>query len=151
MGYDEMKSCWEALDGAPVGSVGALVLEHAAAFELPGPRPSALFTGGGPPHVLVAIAHDMEGLMSLTLVPPDRVDATLTAALEYLIALDARAGRPLLAALVVSQAGSGLPRAGFFECAAALGACPAGMDEEAARRWHAAELARVLACGKACG
>ncbi len=76
---------------------------------------------------------------------------TLTAALEHLIVLDARAGRPLLAALVVSQAGSGLPRAGFFECAAALGACPAGMDEEAARRWHAAELARVLACGKACG
>lgn len=78
----------------------------------------------------------------------------LTAALERLIALDAAAARPLRAALVVSQAGSGLPRTGFFERAAALGACPRAADEAALRRWHAAELARVFAfdypAGSAC-
>lgn len=69
----------------------------------------------------------------------------LTDALERLIAQDARARRPLRAALVVSQAGSGLPRAGFFECAVDVGACPQDLDEAGMRAWHAAELARVFA------
>ena len=40
---------------------------------------------------------------------------TLTAALEHLAALDARAERPLRSALVISQGASRLPRTGFFE------------------------------------
>ena len=76
---------------------------------------------------------------------PSPAMALLTAALERLAARDACAGRPLRAALVVSQAGSGLPRAGFFECAVDAGACPQDLDEAGMRAWHAAELARVFA------
>ena len=46
---------------------------------------------------------------------------TLTAALEHLAALDARADRPLRSALVISQSASRLPRTGFFECVTRLG------------------------------
>ena len=45
---------------------------------------------------------------------------TLTAALEHLAALDARAERPLRSALVISQGASRLPRPGFFEHALRL-------------------------------
>lgn len=77
---------------------------------------------------------------------PSPAMALLTAALERLAARDACAGRPLRAALVVSQAGSGLPRPGFFQCAAALGACAHGLDAAGIRDWHAVELERVFAC-----
>lgn len=77
---------------------------------------------------------------------PSPAMAPLAAALERLAAQDAHAERPLRAALVVSQAGSGLPRPGFFDCAAALGACPHGLDEAGMRVWHAGELARVFTC-----
>ena len=69
----------------------------------------------------------------------------LTAALESLVADDARRGWPLRAALVVSQAGSRLPRSGFFECAERAGACPGGLSDQAQAHWHAAELERVFA------
>jgi len=46
---------------------------------------------------------------------------TLTAALEHLAALDARAERPLRSALVISQGASRLPRTGFFDCVMRLG------------------------------
>ena len=46
---------------------------------------------------------------------------TLTAALEYLAGLDARAERPLRSALVISQGASRLPRTGFFDYVAQLG------------------------------
>ena len=65
---------------------------------------------------------------------------TLTAALEYLAALDARSERPLRSALVISQGASRLPRTGFFECAARLGRS----DGSAAASWHAGEVARVF-------
>ncbi|KIN72585.1 hypothetical protein Z949_1762 [Sulfitobacter guttiformis KCTC 32187] len=42
-------------------------------------------------------------------------------ALECLIEEDVTAGRPLIAALVVSKARSGLPAPGFFECATRVG------------------------------
>lgn len=76
---------------------------------------------------------------------PSPAMRTLTAALEALAQEDVEAGRPVRAALVVSQAGSGLPRPGFFECLAALGACPAELDEAGMHAWHAAELRRVFA------
>lgn len=69
---------------------------------------------------------------------------TLTAALEHLAALDARAGRPLRSALVISQGASRLPRTGFFECAARLGRFSGPTDGAAAASWHAGEVARVF-------
>jgi hypothetical protein len=69
----------------------------------------------------------------------------LAAALEHLAALDARAGRPLRSALVVSQSASRLPRTGFFECAERLGRFSGPADGIAAASWHASEIARVFA------
>lgn len=69
---------------------------------------------------------------------------TLTAALEYLAALDARAERPLRSALVISQGASRLPRTGFFDCATRLGRFNGASDGIAAASWHAAEVVRVF-------
>ncbi|MCF7202212.1 hypothetical protein [Pseudomonas oligotrophica] len=69
---------------------------------------------------------------------------TLTAALEHLAALDARAERPLRSALVISQGASRLPRPGFFECVARLGRFVGAADGTAAASWHAGEVARVF-------
>lgn len=71
--------------------------------------------------------------------------ATLTAALEHLAMLDARAGQPLRSALVISQGASRLPRPGFFEHACRLGCFGGAPDGTAAAAWHAAEVARVFA------
>jgi hypothetical protein len=49
---------------------------------------------------------------------------TLTAALEHLAALDAKAEQPLRSSLVISQGASRLPRTGFFECVERLGRFP---------------------------
>lgn len=70
--------------------------------------------------------------------------SVLTAALEYLAALDARAGLPLRSALVISQGASRLPRPGFFECAGRLGRFHGAPDGVAAAAWHAAEVVRVF-------
>lgn len=69
---------------------------------------------------------------------------TLTAALEHLAALDARAERPLRSALVISQGASRLPRTGFFDCAVRLGRFSGPSDGLAAAAWHASEVARVF-------
>lgn len=69
---------------------------------------------------------------------------TLTAALEHLAALDARADRPLRSALVISQGASRLPRTGFFDCATRLGRFSGPADGAAAASWHAGEVARVF-------
>jgi len=69
---------------------------------------------------------------------------TLTAALEYLAVLDAKAERPLRSALVISQGASRLPRPGFFDCAVRLGRFSGPCDGVAAASWHAAEVARVF-------
>ena len=69
---------------------------------------------------------------------------TLTAALEYLAGLDARADRPLRSALVISQGASRLPRTGFFDCVGQLGRFSGPSDGIAAASWHAAEVARVF-------
>lgn len=71
--------------------------------------------------------------------------ATLTAALEHLAMLDARAGQPLRSALVISQGASRLPRPGFFEHVGRLGCFSGAPDGAAAATWHAAEVARVFA------
>ena len=69
---------------------------------------------------------------------------TLTAALEHLAAIDARAEQPLRSALVISQGASRLPRTGFFECAERLGRFSGPSDGIAAASWHAAEVVRVF-------
>ena len=69
---------------------------------------------------------------------------TLTAALEYLAGLDARAERPLRSALVISQGASRLPRTGFFDCVSQLGRFSGPSDGIAAASWHASEVARVF-------
>lgn len=69
---------------------------------------------------------------------------TLTAALEHLAALDARADQPMRSSLVISQGASRLPRTGFFECAERLGRFSGPSDGVAAASWHAAEVVRVF-------
>jgi hypothetical protein len=61
---------------------------------------------------------------ALELVPP-RTIQRVAQALETLMHEDAKAGRPLIAALVVSRYGEGLPAPGFFELAVALRRFPA--------------------------
>lgn len=69
---------------------------------------------------------------------------TLSAALEYLATLDAKAEQPLRSSLVISQGASRLPRPGFFECAERLGRFGGPSDGTAAAAWHASEVARVF-------
>jgi len=69
---------------------------------------------------------------------------TLTAALEYLAMLDARADQPLRSSLVISQGASRLPRPGFFECVEKLGRFSGPSDGVAAAAWHASEVVRVF-------
>jgi hypothetical protein len=75
---------------------------------------------------------------------PSPAMQTLTAALEHIAALDARAERPLRSALVISQGASRLPRTGFFECVSRLGRFFGASDGVAAASWHASEVARVF-------
>ncbi|GEK72030.1 MULTISPECIES: hypothetical protein [Halomonas] len=60
---------------------------------------------------------------ALALTPP-RTIRRVALALEQLMREDAAAGRPFIAALVVSRQGEGLPRTGFFELAVELGRLP---------------------------
>ena len=78
---------------------------------------------------------------ALGLTPP-RTIQRVALALETLMREDVAAGRPLIAALVVSRRGD-LPRPGFFELAVALERFPPEpAHHEAAYRQ---ELARVMA------
>ncbi|MCA1773745.1 MAG: hypothetical protein LC677_14535 [Halomonas sp.] len=56
---------------------------------------------------------------------PPRTIQRVAQALEQLMEEDVAAGRPMIAALVVSRRGDNLPAAGFFERAVALGRFPA--------------------------
>lgn len=77
---------------------------------------------------------------ALGLTPP-RTIQRVALALEALMCEDVAAGRPMIAALVVSRRGD-LPRQGFFELAVALGRFPADPTlHEAAYRQ---ELTRVM-------
>ncbi|MGM0982707.1 MAG: hypothetical protein ACQEXG_04680 [Pseudomonadota bacterium] len=77
---------------------------------------------------------------ALGLTPPGTIQR-VALALEALMREDVAAGRPMIAALVVSRRGD-LPRQGFFELAAELGRFPADpASQEAAYR---GELDRVM-------
>lgn len=80
---------------------------------------------------------------SLDLSPPNTIHQ-LTSALERLIEQDAAAGRPLIAALVVSKNRTGLPALGFFECARRVGRFdgdPSGLE---GAEFHAAEFGKAV-------
>lgn len=93
----------------------------------------------GLPHAAVPITYQ-QAAEALGLTPPGTI-RRVARALEALMREDVAAGRPMVAALVVSRRGD-LPREGFFELAVALGRFPAEASRhEAAYRQ---ELARVM-------
>ena len=61
-----------------------------------------------------------------------------------LMAEDVAASRPMIAALVISKSGSGLPAVGFFEMAAQLGRFPSDVNGPEAVIFHKKEIAAVL-------
>ncbi|MBB1499640.1 hypothetical protein [Paracoccus sp. MC1862] len=63
---------------------------------------------------------------ALGLVPPGTI-SQIAAALEQTMREDVEAGRPMVAALVVSRM-NGLPRRGFFDLAVELGRFPADAE-----------------------
>jgi hypothetical protein len=87
---------------------------------------------------------------ALGLRPPQTIHR-LAMALETTMYEDAAAGRPLIAALVVSKTGRGLPQEGFFALAAALGRLPSdpAAAVEAYRREFDAALRTHVAAGSA--
>ncbi|GMU42527.1 MAG: hypothetical protein IT479_03115 [Xanthomonadales bacterium] len=79
----------------------------------------------------------------LGLAPPYTVNRVIQA-LEQLMREDAAAGRPLLAARVVSRVRDGLPAPGFFALATRLGYHDGSEVGAVARAFHTAQL-RALA------
>ena len=80
----------------------------------------------------------------LLLAPPNTIHQ-VTEALEQLMAEDAAADRPFIAAIVISKARGGLPASGFFDCARRLGRFagdPAGPEAWA---FHAQEVSAAIA------
>ncbi|GED46962.1 hypothetical protein HME01_28140 [Vreelandella aquamarina] len=69
---------------------------------------------------------------TLGLTPP-RTIARVAQALEQLMEEDVAAGRPMIAALVISRRGEDLPASGFFEKAVALGRFPSAPAQHSAR------------------
>jgi len=85
-----------------------------------------------------------EAAKGLLLTPPNTIHQ-LTEALEQLMAEDAAADRPFIAAMVISKWRGGLPAPGFFDCAARLGRFAGDATGPDARVFHAVELNAVLA------
>lgn len=77
--------------------------------------------------------------LALDLPPPNTI-LQVAELLEALMAEDAAAGRPFLAALAVSKARRGLPAPGFFECAHRLGRLRDAADPLDAAAYHAREV-----------
>ena len=86
----------------------------------------------------------LEAAKGLLLSPPNTIHQ-VTQALEQIMAEDAAADRPFIAAMVISKARGGLPAPGFFDCAARLGRF--GGDATCLDAWafHAAELHAAVA------
>ena len=80
----------------------------------------------------------------LLLSPPNTIHQ-LTQALEQIMAEDAVADRPFIAAMVISKARGGLPAPGFFDCAARLGRFAGDATGPDARVFHAAEFNAAVA------
>jgi hypothetical protein len=86
----------------------------------------------------------------LGLRPPHTIHR-LALALEATMRADVEAGRPLIAALVISKTGGGVPQEGFFELAATLGRLPPepGAAVAAYRHEFDAAVRHYLAAGSA--
>jgi NFU1 iron-sulfur cluster scaffold homolog, mitochondrial len=83
------------------------------------------------------------GLAKLLELSPPNTIHQITVALERLEE-DAEAGRPFIAALVLSKARGGLPAVGFFDCARSLGRFAGDPNGVEARSFHASELNAAL-------
>ena len=80
----------------------------------------------------------------LGLTPPKTIHL-ITQSLEFLMAEDAMAGRPFLAALCVSRLQQRVPARGFFITAGVLGVFTGDPDGSEARIFHEKEFERALA------
>jgi hypothetical protein len=80
------------------------------------------------------------GLAKLLELSPPNTIHQITVALEQLMEEDAEAGRPFIAALVVSKVRGGLPAMGFFDCARRLDRFTGDPNGVEARSFHATEL-----------
>ena len=85
-----------------------------------------------------------EAAKGLLLLPPNTIHQ-VTEALEQIMAEDAAADRPFIAAMVISKWRDGLPAPGFFDCAARLGRFTGDATGPDARVFHAAEFNAALA------
>ena len=85
-----------------------------------------------------------EAAKGLLLSPPNTIHQ-VTEALEQIMAEDAAADRPFIAAMVISKMRGGLPAPGFFDCAARLGRF--GSDGMGLDAWafHAVEINAAFA------
>lgn len=80
-----------------------------------------------------------EAARALGLEGPQKIHR-VAMALEQLMAEDAAAGRPFVAALVISKARNGSPAPGFFDMARRLGRLPAEAGGMEATAFHRAEV-----------
>jgi len=85
-----------------------------------------------------------ETVKEIMLLPPNTI-RQVAEALEQTMIEDADAGRPFLAAVVISKWRGDLPAPGFFYFAAHLGRYSGGARGLDARMFQAAELKAVLA------
>ena len=85
-----------------------------------------------------------EAAKGLLLTPPHTIHQ-ITQALEQLMAEDAAAMRPFIAAMVIGKARGGLPAPGFFDSAARLGRFAGKATGQGARVFHVAELNAAVA------
>ncbi len=85
-----------------------------------------------------------EAAKGLRLSPPKTIHQ-ITQALEQLMAEDAAADCPFIAAMVISKARGGLPAPGFFDCAARLGRFAGDATGPGAGVFHAAQFSAAVA------
>jgi len=85
-----------------------------------------------------------EAAKGLLLTPPNTIHR-VTEALEQMMAEDAAADRPFIAAMVISRARGGLPAPGFFDCAARLGRFGSDATCLDAAAYHAVEINAAFA------
>jgi len=79
---------------------------------------------------------------AMDLLPPNTI-RQISEALEVLMAEDAAAAQPFIAALVVSKGRSGVPAPGFYDCARTLGRYQGSDNGPDARAFHKSEYDRV--------
>ena len=85
-----------------------------------------------------------EAAKGLLLSPPNTIHQ-VTEALEQIMAEDAAADRPFIAAMVISKTRGGLPAPGFFDCAARLGRFASDATCLDAWAFHAVEINAAFA------